>query len=284
MKYKHLNKDEILYEDQPKSLKFLYNAIIGRILLKIITLKGISKLVGIYLNSKISKIKIKKYIKNYKLDMTKYLEKNYKSFNDFFIRQLKTREFQSEKNEFVSTANSKISYYTISEDLMINVKNSKYSIKELIKDEKIPKKYNGGICLIYRLSPYDYHRYIFCDNGIQKHLKSIKGRLHTVNPIVYDKYKVFTENYREVSVIETQNFGDIIQIEVGALCVGKIINNNVENFKKYDEKGHFEFGGSTIIQLIEKDKVDINKQIIENTEQGIETYIDVGQIIGNSHN
>ena len=77
--------------------------------------------------------------------------------------------------------------------------------------------------IIYRLSPSDYHRYIFCDNGTQKHIRKINGKLHTVNPIVYDKYKVFTENYREITELDTENFGKILQVEVGALCVGKLL-------------------------------------------------------------
>lgn len=282
MQYRYLNNIEI-YEEKPTIiLKFLYNTLIGRCILKIVTLNIISNIISKILNSKVSIPMIKKYIKKYSINMEMYENKRYKSFNDFFIRKLKNTKFYSKSGDFIAIASSKISYYEISKELLINVKNSTYSIMELLKDEDIAKEYEGGICLVYRLSPYDYHRYIFCDNGTQKHIKKIKGKLHTVNPIAYGKYKVFSENYREITQLNTENFGEIIQIEVGALCVGKIVNKDIEHYSKYDEKGYFEFGGSTIIQIIKKDKIKIDNQIIENTKNNIETVINIGEVIGKS--
>ena len=45
-------------------------------------------------------------------------------------------------------------------------------------------------------------------------------------------------------------------------------------------KGKFEFGGSTICLLVEKDKVIFDKDIIENTNNGYETAIKMGEQIG----
>lgn len=282
MKYKYLNEEDIYDEKQSYILKFLYNTIIGRVILKFLTLSVVSRFVAHILNSRISIPVIWKYIKKYSIDMTKYEKNKYKSFNEFFTRKLKDDFKQSDKKDFIATANSKISCYPISENLIVNIKNSKYQIEELVKDKKIINDYAGGVCLIYRLAPSNYHRYIFCDDGTQKLIRKIKGRLHTVNPIVYDKYKVFSENYREVTELNTENFGKIIQIEVGALCVGKIVNKKIYKYKKYDEKGYFEFGGSTIIHIIEKDKVKINNIIINNTNENIETFVEIGEVIGRS--
>jgi len=292
MKYQYLNEKEIYDEKANSSLKFLYNTVFGRIILKFLTTHFVSKFAGAFFNSRLSIPMIKKYIKKHNIDMSICEEKKYKSFNEFFKRNLKEgyleNKSKNSKDRFISTANSRITYYEISDDLLINVKNSIYSISELIQDDEFAKEYEGGICLIYRLSPDNYHRYIFCDDGTQEYLKSIKGKLHTVNPIIYEKnkYKVYTENYREVSILNTKHFGKIIQIEVGAMCVGKIVNHNTyENydtnieFKKYEEKGYFEFGGSTIIQLIEKDKVKINKQIVENSKNDVETYVAIGDVL-----
>lgn len=280
MKYKYFNDKNIFDEEPSKALKFLYNTIVGRGILKILTLHIISRIVAIFLNLKISVCMIKPFKQKHNIDITKFENKKYKSFNDFFIRRLKNTNFKSEKIDFIATANSKVSCYEISEDLVINIKNSKYSVQELIKDDKIAKEYEEGICLVYRLSPAEYHRYIFCDDGTQKYIKSINGKLHTVNPIIYDKYKVFLENYREVTQLYTNNFGKIIQIEVGALCVGKIVNYDIKKINKYKEKGYFEFGGSTIIQLIKKDRIKIDNQIIENSRNKIETLVNIGEIIG----
>ena len=284
MKYKKLNSDIIMIENERKLLNFIYKNFFGRFLLKIITNKWFSKIVGIILNNRISKIYIKKFIKDNNIDIGKYEKENYKSFNDFFKRKLKKINMNSKDTEYISTAEAKLSCYKVTENLILDIKNSKYSIKDLIQDEKLSEKYNGGMCLIYRLTPSNYHRYIYVDDGILNYTKKIKGKLHTVSPIIYDKYQVFTENSREVSLLTLKNFGEIVQIEVGALCVGKINNNKKNKFKKYEEKGFFEFGGSTIIQLIKKEKIIINKEIIQNTNNNIETFVEIGEVIGNCYN
>ena len=222
---------------------------------------------------------IKKYINKYQIDMNLYKDQYYKSFNDFFKRELKEINKTDDKKDFISICDSKISVYPINKDLILNIKNSKYSINELIKDN-ISQEYEDGLCIIYRLEPKDYHHYIFNDDGIILSNKKINGKLHTVNPIVYDKYQVFTENKREVSILKTTHLDEVIQIEVGALCVGRIKNNDINQFERYEEKGYFEFGGSTIIQLLKKDIVAIDEEIINNTKEDIETQVTIGTVIG----
>ena len=103
--------------------------------------------------------------------------------------------------------------------------------------------------------------------------------MHTVQPIAFKKYKVFHENSREITFLQCDNLGDVCYIEVGALLVGKIVNENVKEFKKGEEKGHFEFGGSTVIMLINKE-IMLDEKIIENSKKGIETIVKMGQSIG----
>ena len=258
MKYTNINSNKIIDEKENKMLSFLYKTFLGRILLKIATCKLVSKIAGLFFNSIFSKFMIKRYVKKYNINLEVFEKKKYKSFNDFFIRKLKKIDAKCENTDFIATAESKIMAYEIDKNLIINIKNSQYSIEELIRDSQLSNQYAGGLCIIYRLQPNNYHRYIFIDNGKQKKLKKINGRLHTVNPISFEHYKVFSENTRETSLLVTENFGNIIQIEVGALCVGKISNNNKTNFNKFDEKGYFEFGGSTIIQLIKPNKIELN--------------------------
>ncbi|MGM1459003.1 MAG: phosphatidylserine decarboxylase, partial [Columbia Basin potato purple top phytoplasma] len=80
--------------------------------------------------------------------------------------------------------------------------------------------------------------------------------------------------------LETKNFCTIIQIEVGALLVGKINNHPITSFQKGQEKGCFSFGGSTIILLIKKNKVIFEKIFIENSLKNIETKINIGDRLG----
>ena len=279
MKYKYLNQEEIHEEAPNKGLKFLYHTAFGRFILLLITNKFISNLVGFFMNTSLSKPMIKKYINKYDIDMNLYKETGYDCFNDFFKRELKEIKRTDNVEDLISICDSKISVYKIEKDLILNIKNSKYTLNELIK-EPVSPEYEDGICIIYRLEPKDYHHYIFNDDGILLSNKKINGKLHTVNPIVYDKYQVFTENKREVTFLKTTHLDQVIQIEVGALCVGRIKNLDVQQFERYDEKGYFEFGGSTIIQLFKKDVVEIKEEIINATKEDIETQVTVGTVIG----
>lgn len=80
--------------------------------------------------------------------------------------------------------------------------------------------------------------------------------------------------------METENFGTVTQIEVGAMLVGKIKNNHGEGeFSRGEEKGMFLYGGSTIVLLVEKDRLHINKTYFEETENGNETPVKMGECL-----
>jgi len=282
--YDRKSKQYVEDDSRSKILIFLYNTIIGRILLKLIfTRKTLSRIYAIYMKSRISKHKINKFIKKYKIDLEEYIEKDYRNFNEFFIRQIKEerRPISKEKHKLISIADGKLKAYKITEDLQLHIKNSIYSIDELIEDKEIAKEYSGGECLIFRLSVENYHRYCYIDNGRQDKNKKIKGVLHTVQPISQNRYKVYSQNSREWTILHTENFDDVLQIEVGAILVGKIRNHYENNtFKKGDEKGYFEFGGSTIVLLIKKDAVKIDDDIVENSKNDVETFVKIGESIG----
>jgi len=269
-------------EKVSNSLHLFYDNIIGRIILKCLISKPITSVGSWYMNSKLSKLKIKKFINKNHINMEEYYQKEFKSFNDFFIRDIKEeyRVIDKNKNTFISPADSKLSIYTIDDNISFKIKNSIYTVEELLQDKQLAKKYQDGLLLIFRLSVDDYHHYIFIDDGKVEKTKEIKGKYHTVNPIAMKKYKVFSENHRIVNILSTKNFGDMIYVEVGALMVGKIVNRNVKKFTKGEEKGYFCFGGSTIAILLEKDQVKINEDILKYTNKDIEVKIKMGQIIG----
>jgi phosphatidylserine decarboxylase len=135
------------------------------------------------------------------------------------------------------------------------------------------------LCLVFRLGVNDYHRYIFIDNGEMVENYKIAGELHTVRSIS-EKYNVFSRNSREISILRTEHIGDVAQIEVGALLVGAIKNNEKEQFVKGEEKGYFEYGGSTIVLLFEEGRISLDEDIIEQSKLGIETKVSIGERIG----
>lgn len=269
--------EEIEYQKQ--LLKFLYQTNIGRVLLKAFVARPwFSKLRGLYQRSVFSKKDILPFIDKYQINIDKeYAKSHYKNFNDFFIRN-KILDVNYKENDLISPADSKMQIFDITPDLTLQVKKSLYSVKDLLQDETMAAQYSGGKCVVFRLSVDDYHRYHFIDNGQIVYNKKIKGELHTVRPIS-EKYNVFTRNAREVTIINTEHLGQIAYIEVGALLVGKINNHDKVECKKYEEKGYFEFGGSTIILLLNK-KIKFDSDIIEANNLGYEVKVCAGEPIG----
>ena len=261
------------------SIKFLYTSIPGRIILKLITNRFVSKMIGMYMNSRLSIKRINKTIKENNIDMSLYENKEYTSYNDFFTRYKDNLDFDMNEDDFVSPADSKLLAIKLNNKSSFDIKGSIYTLSDIVKED-LTKKYKNGYALIFRLEVTDYHRYHFIDDGTLDEYKYIKGKLNTVQPIAYNK-KIFHTNCREYTTLHTKNFGEIIEVDVGALCVGKIVNNkSVKEFKKGDEKGHFEFGGSTIILFVQDNKVIIDNDILLNSALGKETVVSCGEKIG----
>jgi len=264
-------------------LTFLYKNAVGRVILKFMTLPFISKIAGWIMDSRISTIAINSFIKKNNINMAEYEEKKYISYNDFFTRKVKKecRRIDKDKNILISPCDSKLTAYEINDNSIFMIKNSYYKLEDLLKNKELSKKYKNGYCLIFRLCVDDYHRYCYIDNGKKNKNTFIKGVLYTVRPIALEKYNIYKENSREYTVLKTENFGDVVQIEVGATMIGRIKNHHEEyQFNKGEEKGMFLFGGSTIVLLIKKGKVKIDSDILKNTEEGFETIVKLGEKIG----
>ena len=85
---------------------------------------------------------------------------------------------------------------------------------------------------------------------------------------------VFFENERQITILETENFGRLAFIEVGAMCVGKIIQTYKGIvFRRGEMKGYFDFGASTVVVLGEKGKWIPSNDILKNTKENIETNL-----------
>ena len=253
--------------------------------MRIINRRWLSKLVGRHLDGRFSRRKIKKYIRKNNIDMSEFVEEDYKCFNAFFTRRIKPelRPFDMEKTSFVSPCDGRVSAYVIDDGLKFNVKGFDYTVDTLLKNAEIAERFRGGLCIVFRLCVTDYHRYCFFDGGTASGNTFIKGRLHTVQPVALEKRRVFTENCREYTVLDTDNFGTAVQVEVGAMMVGRIVNDVKEGrFERGQEKGRFEFGGSTVILLLEKDRAILDEEFFVNTAADKETVVKCGEKIGHA--
>lgn len=283
MTMKDRKTGEIREKKESSMMKLLYGTKLGRANLKVLSKPVFSKAIAVFMATGISSLIAYKVIKKNKIDLNEYTKKKYRSYNDFFTRKIKvgSRKIDYDKNILISPADSKLKAYKINEDSLFYIKDSYYSVKDLLNGNKIYKEYNNGYALIFRLEVTDYHRYCYIDNGTQEKNIKIKGILHSVRPIVLGRYNIYKRNSREYTLLHTENFGDVIQVEVGAIMVGKIVNH-FENheFKKGEEKGLFEFGGSTIVLLVKQNMIDVDKDILTNTESDIETIVKYGEKIG----
>ena len=230
---------------------------------------------------------VKGFIKRYGIDMSRFERGPFKSFNAFFTRQLLPEYFSVDMDDdsFVSPSDGKISVYSIDRDRTFEIKGYTYTVESLTRDVFLAEKYTGGLCIVVRLAVDDFHRYIYVDDCSHIGEKFIKGKLHTVQPVALAARRVFTENCRAVTVLHTKNFGDVTQIEVGATMVGRIVNNHDSGeFSRGTEKGKFEFGGSTIVLLVEKDRICLDPEFFENTANDAETVVRCGEKIGKKIN
>ena len=270
-------------------INWSYSSPVGKGFLELfIKKKMFSRIYGLYCSSKLSKKKIPKFIDKFDID-TDYLEKevsDFKNFNDFFARKLldEARPMNLNSETLISPGDGRLfAYENINMDNIVQVKGFTYSLRELISNDLVAKEFEGGTCLILRLCPTDYHRFHFIDNGTCGPSQKIKGAYYSVNPIALEKVpNLFCKNKREWSIFKSDNFGNIITMEVGATCVGTIIQTYRANtrVKKGAEKGFFKFGGSTTILFFKKDTIKIDDDIIIETKKGFESLVSMGESIG----
>jgi phosphatidylserine decarboxylase len=280
---------EKVYGDQ--LIEWLYQSDTGQILSHFLCKAPLSKLYGLLQDMSTSAKKIKPFVKNYQINLDDFTPEEgrdnsepYSSFNQFFIRRFKDgkRPFPVEQNQLGAFAEARyFGYKNVSENETYPVKGHYLSSEELLANSKWQETFANGPLLLARLCPVDYHRFHYPDDGIILDDYRVPGAFHSVNPLALKaKPDIFITNERHVSILETKHFGKLAYIEVGAICVGKIVQTKPllknSEFKKGEEKGYFLFGGSTVIVIGEKGKWTPHAEILENTAKGVETYFHLG--------
>lgn len=268
---------------QGKALAFLYGTAFGRLLLKPLVCPAVSRLGGVLLSTRLSRLLIGPFIRSNGIDMDQFQPKKYRSYNDFFSRQIRpeARPMDMEPLHLISPCDSKLTALPIGNDSRFTLKHTTYTLASLLKDETLAESFRGGWALIFRLTVDDYHRYCYPVSGAKTDGVRIPGVLHTVNPIANDVFPIYKENAREYCLLKTQAFGELLMMEVGALMVGKIVNHPcAPQVQRGQEKGFFQFGGSTIVLLLKEGAARIDGDILENAARGLETRVRYGEKIG----
>ena len=267
------------------SLAFLYGTALGRLLLRPMISRPVSRLAGCFMDSALSCGVIKPFIRANHIDMSEYEDEKYKSFNAFFTRHIcpEARPFEADPRRLMAPCDGRLSVYAIGEDSVFSIKNSRYDVSALLGGDARAADFVGGTCLVFRLSVDDYHRYHYLDDGVKGENHFIPGVLHTVRPVALAHTAVFVQNCREYTLMQTERFGTVAQIEVGAMLVGKISNNHPAGaVRRGDEKGKFLYGGSTIVVLLQKDAAEIDARFWQATAREEEVRVRLGEGVGTS--
>lgn len=269
---------------QDHLLEVIYGHALTRMLLRPFLSPAVSDICGKFLSTRLSRRIIPSFVKKNHIDLGIYEKQEFDSYNAFFTRKIKAeqRPINEQKNILISPSDGKVTAYPITQKGRFWIKHTQYSAAQLLKDERLAERYMDGWIYVIRLTVDDYHRYCYVADGRKSRQRKIRGVLHTVNPVANDYYPIYKMNSREYCLLKTKELGTILLMEVGALMVGKINNHEEDSaqVKRGDEKGMFEFGGSTIVVMTEPGMAEPDKDIIHNTKAQAETLVKMGEPIG----
>ena len=266
-------------------LVWLYNNPVGEATLwALVKRKFVSSIYGEMMDRPSSTEKIQPFVEEFDIDMNEAQKQEFNSFNDFFTRKLKAhaRPIDTSSIVVVSPADGKILVYADVSNTDFIIKGYRFDVQSFLNDTALANKYNNGSLIVIRLAPNDYHRFHFPVNGTATPVTKIEGDYYSVNPIALNEMaEIFCMNKREYVIISNPLFGEIIMAEVGATMVGSIIQTFSSDIAiKGEEKGYFEFGGSTVVLLFEKGKIKIDEDLLSNSANELETMVNMGERIG----
>ena len=296
--------EEIYYFDREKKtkcreevlgdgfIKWAYQSLTGQMVWPFLFRSALlSKILGKYFDSKSSKSRVAGVIDQLAIDTSEFLLNpnesdvvdQYATFNDFFFRKLKpeSRPFSDQIDEVCLPADGRVLVYPAADvGTEYPVKGAEYNLETLL-GKQFPE-YKSCSVAVVRLCPADYHRYHFPCSGKVVEQAKISGQYHSVNPVALKKKpNLFCVNKREYTIIENDLFGKVAYLEVAAFGVAGI-EQTFEGtvVEKMQEKGYFKFGGSTVVLIFEAGKIEFSKDLLEQSRQGVETLVKVGQPLG----
>jgi phosphatidylserine decarboxylase len=178
-----------------------------------------------------SRQRIASFVDAYRINMADFEPSDvnaYASFEDFFVRAHKpgSRPVHDDENDraAVVVADSRVVVYeTVAESKKLWIKGAEFSIENLVMDKNLAPRFAGGGVASFRLSPQDYHRYHSPVSGRVREFRSMPGDYFEVDPIALQSgVDILTRNARDYVVIETDEFGDVLFVAIGASDVGTV--------------------------------------------------------------
>lgn len=273
------------YEEQQfgdSALKVLYGSRWGRFLRPLATNRISSELASLPRRLPWSRRQIDEFCETYGVDQADFVvpEGGYRSFADFFVRDWApgARPIDPDPRALLSPADGKLLLVPI-DGRRLTLKGVEYDIADLLGESHLADRFRGGTAVILRLTVDDAHRYCYPASGRTVRGAARKSRLDTVGPRG-GSIPVLASNSRTWDLLDTDKFGRLVQLEVGALLVGRIVDEHLASFTAGDEKGRFELGGSTVVLLLRAGTVEFDADIVEWSASGVETRVRARERIG----
>lgn len=278
---------ELVYGDGP--LRWAYETSLGMMLGdRLLSRRWFSSLYGAYQDTRLSARKIQPFVRSFGVRLEDFEAAEYRSFNEFFIRRFRpgARPFVDDPRRLAAFAEARyLAFDRVGSETRLPVKGEHLSARALLGDATLAEPFEGGPVLIARLCPVDYHRFHFpCDGRWEGHF-TVPGAYHSVNPVALAaRSDIFATNERQVSLFETLELGRLAYVEVGAMCVGRIVQSARvgSDFRRGDEKGHFLFGASTVILLGEPGAWAPDEDLLRHSREGREVWVKLGDGLATS--
>ena len=270
-------------------LRWTYETVPGTFILETVIKRAVfSRFFGWRMSRPGSRARIRPFIRDYGLDESEFADpvEAFPDFNAFFSRKLKPEARPPAGGDEVAVFPAD-GRHLVFPDLQkvdrVYAKGQSFSLAELLGDDSLAEQYSGGSLTISRLCPVDYHRFHFPCAGIAGEAKEIPGHLYSVNPYALRRrLSCLWRNRRFVTRLDSERFGPVLYLEIGATCVGSVAQTCPEGgvVLKAQEKGYFRFGGSCIILMFRRGRIRFDDDLIRNSAEGLETYARMGDRLG----
>ena len=270
-------------------LRWIYEKPLGRLMLwTLVRTSLFSKWYGYRMKTSASRARIEPFINEFGIDPEELEDSvsSFASFNDFFIRRLKSTARPicgGEKTAVFPADGRHLGFNDVSQLKLVFAKGQSFDLSRLFGSMEDAEPYKEGALLISRLCPVDYHRFHFPVSGNATKPTLINGWLYSVNPIALGRnLSILWENKRYLSFVDDKIFGRVASFEIGATCVGSVsyYGSLPRRVSKGEEKGWFNFGGSMTLTFFQKSRIRLSEDLLCHSKEGREIYAKMGDAMG----
>jgi len=273
----------------PLFLEWCHNSRLGWLATNALFCRGpASKLYGWWHRRHFTRRKIRAFADQLDIDVTEAERplESYGSFAEFIERRidLGRRPVDGRSDVCISPVDARIlAYPTVGLGDRLVIKRTPFDLRGLLDDPALAEAHDGGAVLVHRLYLSDYHHFHFPAAGVPGRPRSIPGRYFAVTP--YSRGRLvpfFSENHRMVTAFESERFGPITIVEVGAFTIGSITQTFVPRLRveRAAHKGVFQLGASIVVLIFRAGAITLDEDLVTNTRNGRETYVRLGESVG----